>query len=143
MSDPKPAFDVEAKARVLDEGTCEKCGRENIIWFTENPLWNSCATDADGKEWHFLCSMCFVRIAEAKGLVKVKVWRLVPELVDRDMHLAELTAAHEAGKREGRVEGMRECEAELHQKVTTVGPSEFLRAFKVVAALVAKEESRG
>ena len=48
-----------------------------------------------------------------------------------------------AAKREGRVEGMKECEAELHQKVATVGPSAFLQAFKVVAALVAKEESRG
>ena len=66
--------------------------------------------------------------------------------VDDDGKLLQECCFHidrfKAGKREGRVEGMKECEAELHQKVATVGPSAFLRAFKVVAALVAKEASR-
>lgn len=59
---------------VHPEDVCERCGRNNIVWFTDNELWNNIAGQ---KGFHVLCPICFVSIAER--YIEVTAWKLVPE----------------------------------------------------------------
>lgn len=63
------------------EATCQRCGRENIVWHAPNDVWNNAVPD-DG----ILCPVCFVKAAEHAGITPAS-WRLTPE-----SHI-ELTAA--------------------------------------------------
>ncbi len=52
---------------------CDDCGTgENLIWFTDNVLWNEiCPNDG------VLCILCFARRVEAAGY-RPLAWRLLP-----------------------------------------------------------------
>lgn len=55
------------------EAVCEQCGRENVVWFAPNEVWN--AAGAAG----ILCPVCFVKKAEAAGL-DAAAWKIEPEI---------------------------------------------------------------
>lgn len=55
------------------EDACDQCGRPNIVWFTDNPLWNA-AIPAEQRHL-ILCPVCFVRRFERAGAGKV-AWEL-------------------------------------------------------------------
>lgn len=55
------------------DGPCQDCGTtDNIIWFTDNVLWNAICPD-DG----LLCIRCFVAKVEAQGYRPLS-WRVIP-----------------------------------------------------------------
>ena len=56
------------------ESTCQKCGRENIIWFTTNEIWNAVNPSVG-----ILCPICFVLEADKKGL-NTRAWKLSLDL---------------------------------------------------------------
>lgn len=62
---------------------CQKCGRENIVWFTDNETWNEVMGDDGG----ILCPVCFVRAAEGKGFIPT-AWRLLVEAVPAPEEIA-------------------------------------------------------
>ncbi len=58
------------------DNPCDDCGtQDNIIWFTDNTLWNRVCR-ADGRDY-ILCILCFVKRAEARGCHPVS-WQLLP-----------------------------------------------------------------
>jgi hypothetical protein len=64
---------------LIGDGPCQDCGDDNVIWFTESPLWNLVmggpeATDDPGG---IVCVPDFVRRADAAG-VHSAAWKLVP-----------------------------------------------------------------
>lgn len=63
------------------DGPCDDCGGDNIVWSTDDVLWNRVVRDA-GPEL-ILCPVCFVARAEAR--YHVKGWRLTiaPEMIER------------------------------------------------------------
>lgn len=65
---------TQEKTSIHPEDICERCGRKNITWFTDNELWNNIARN---KGWNILCPFCFVAIAEK--LMNVTAWKIIPE----------------------------------------------------------------
>ena len=53
------------------EDYCHRCGLQNACWYAPSPLWNAVMGDSGQG---IVCMLCFVEIAEAKGIVKA--WRL-------------------------------------------------------------------
>jgi hypothetical protein len=77
------ARDAElAKLRVPEhirgDGPCTTCGTvDNIIWFTDNVLWNEVCRQGD--DWPgVLCIPCFIARVDAHGL-RPTGWRLQPD----------------------------------------------------------------
>lgn len=71
------ALDVLAQGSPSEEGTagdtiCGKCGVNNIVWFTENEIWNVLGKSG------VLCVSCFVGEIEATGFDH-GAWKIVPE----------------------------------------------------------------
>lgn len=63
-----------------EQQRCTECGQPNPVWFAPNEVWNRViggpeATDDPGG---FLCPLCFIRRAEAAGIVPA-AWVLSPE----------------------------------------------------------------
>lgn len=56
------------------EDFCDKCKGPNITWYAGNDLWNAVTED----EWSVLCPICFVKIAEKKG-IGCTSWRVSRE----------------------------------------------------------------
>lgn len=56
------------------EAKCQKCGNDNVVWFAPNELWNKVVDDKTA----ILCPVCFVKMAEAKG-IKPTGWLLQEE----------------------------------------------------------------
>ena len=56
------------------EDFCDKCKRPNIVWYADNDLWNAVVDDCG----IILCPVCFVEMAEARGL-KCTSWRVSRE----------------------------------------------------------------
>jgi hypothetical protein len=64
------------------DGPCADCGTlDNIVWFTENVLWNAVTRESvvagEARE-AILCIPCFVKRADAEGLRPIG-WRLLAE----------------------------------------------------------------
>lgn len=56
------------------DGPCDDCGtRDNIVWFTENPLWNEVCPRGG-----LVCIPCFVQRVDQAGLMPTG-WRLLPD----------------------------------------------------------------
>jgi len=55
------------------EHYCHKCGGKNISWYVDNNLWNEVIGSGG-----ILCPLCFVSIAEEKGINPI-AWRLSRE----------------------------------------------------------------
>jgi hypothetical protein len=62
------------------DGPCADCGGMNIVWFTDNVLWNQVVRQR-GPEC-ILCIHCFVARADRAGLDPV-AWRLLAEWPER------------------------------------------------------------
>ena len=61
------------------DGPCADCGtRDNIVWFTENVLWNDVVRSEPDYVEPILCLPCFVIRADRRGLI-VTGWRVLPE----------------------------------------------------------------
>lgn len=56
------------------EDFCDKCKRPNIVWYADNDLWNAVV----GDDWSILCPICFVKLAEEKG-ISCTSWRVSRE----------------------------------------------------------------
>ena len=54
------------------EATCQACGRRNVVWHAESPLWNR----VNGSENGILCPTCFAQRADEQG-VGVGSWKLI------------------------------------------------------------------
>lgn len=60
------------------DGPCTDCGTaENIVWFTEDVLWNEVVRKGDYVE-PTLCILCFVTRVDDAGLYPTG-WRLLPD----------------------------------------------------------------
>lgn len=60
------------------DGPCTDCGTtDNIIWFTEDVLWNEVIRQGDYVE-PILCIRCFVKRVDGAGLAPTG-WRLLPD----------------------------------------------------------------
>lgn len=64
----------------MAETKCERCRGRNIVWFTENKLWNAVVAF----EYRILCPMCFVELAEMKSWDSA-AWRLMPEVSEETL----------------------------------------------------------
>lgn len=64
---------------------CQDCARDNPVWFAPNAVWNLAlgGPDAKGDPGGILCPLCFIRRAEAAGIVPTG-WELRPEAPDLD-----------------------------------------------------------
>lgn len=61
------------------DGPCGDCGTlENIIWYTDDVLWNEVVRQPNEGRCGVLCIPCFVVRVGASGLVPTG-WRLSPE----------------------------------------------------------------
>ena len=61
---------------------CVDCGTDkNIVWFTDNVLWNDICRD-EVSDVGILCVNCFVIRAEKK--YDIRSWRLIPNYVMRE-----------------------------------------------------------
>lgn len=61
----------------LGDNFCDRCGGENIVWFTDSPLWNKYR-----QQYDVLCIPCFVELVESTGFVPT-AWRLTPENLEK------------------------------------------------------------
>jgi hypothetical protein len=62
------------------ETVCDECGGPNPVWFAPSQTWNLVmgGPDAKGDPGGFLCPTCFIRKAEAGGIVPT-AWTVAPE----------------------------------------------------------------
>ena len=82
------------------ENYCHLCGGKNISWYVDNELWNE-VTKSEVIPGGICCPLCFVKLAEKKG-IKPTAWRLSREgdspreielqlrVVNRDEQIEEL-----------------------------------------------------
>lgn len=76
------------------DGPCQDCGSLNIVWFTDNVVWNAVMEAekhvfaSDRPETGILCPFCFVKRAEDAGLQPTG-WRITPEWPWRTDALAD------------------------------------------------------
>jgi hypothetical protein len=65
-----------------NENACHECGIDNPVWFAPNKLWNRVmgGPDATDDPGGFLCPICFIRRAQASGVVPTG-WLLTEEAV--------------------------------------------------------------
>jgi hypothetical protein len=72
----------ELPEHLRGDGPCADCGTfDNIVWFTDNVVWNHVTREsivAEEKPGSILCVPCFVKRADAVGL-RPTGWRLLPE----------------------------------------------------------------
>lgn len=61
-------------AKKHPEDYCHLCNGPNITWFADNDLWNKVVAD----KGLICCPICFVKMAEAKGICPT-AWRLREE----------------------------------------------------------------
>lgn len=73
---PKEAARLPDSSR--GDGPCADCGTlDNIVWFTESPLWNQVCRPEGYTHDPILCVTCFV--ARAEKVIETTGWALVPE----------------------------------------------------------------
>jgi hypothetical protein len=65
---------AEEKVGKHPEDYCHICSNENITWYADNDLWNKVMD----KREEICCPVCFVKIAESKG-IRPTAWRLSVE----------------------------------------------------------------
>jgi hypothetical protein len=58
---------------------CERCDREHPVWFAPNAVWNAVVrpNPDQGDEFAFLCPLCFIVLAEERGMVP-SGWMVAP-----------------------------------------------------------------
>lgn len=70
-----PRLPVELRG----DGPCDDCGTaDNIVWFTENVLWNAVMRYEGAPPEGFCCPTCFVRRVHECGFAPTG-WRLLPD----------------------------------------------------------------
>lgn len=69
---PVTSAQAGEKATPHPEDICQRCAGANVVWFTDNELWNRVIGESG-----ILCPSCFVQMAEAKGINTA--WKLTPE----------------------------------------------------------------
>ena len=62
------------------EETCQQCGGKNVVWFAPNDIWNAVV----GSESGLLCPVCFIGLADTKGLYQGGGWMITPERAAQD-----------------------------------------------------------
>jgi len=61
------------------DGPCEDCSTfDNIIWYTDNVLWNEVVRTPNDGRCGILCIMCFIIRVNNAGLAPTG-WRLIPD----------------------------------------------------------------
>lgn len=99
---------VQLPTEIRGDGPCGDCGTaDNIIWFTDNVLWNEVMRRPGAPPEPFLCVVCFVRRVHEAGLAPTG-WRLVP-----DWHWETLA---EHGARKGEPENGRERSPGVYER---------------------------
>lgn len=114
------------------EFKCEKCGVENVIWFTTNDLWN-----AVDQPHGVLCPCCFVKLAEAAGFNK-RAWLLVTE----DSNADEAQRVREDKTLERLLNGMTDralaAERRLVEQATAPAPLDEEKVATVINEIAAE-----
>jgi hypothetical protein len=64
------------------EDTCEQCGKQNVVWFAPNWLWNEVVRKPNNTD-PMLCPSCFIILADQLGF-STGVWKV--EQVHYDEH---------------------------------------------------------
>lgn len=64
---------MRTKRNAHPEDFCSRCRRVNPVWHAPNELWNQVMRDGSAEP--IICPLCFIRLAEAKG-VRPASWRL-------------------------------------------------------------------
>lgn len=80
----RPTADATVDLRcehLRGDGPCDDCGGLNVVWFTDDLLWNRVVRDHDTER--ILCMHCF--IARAETYYEVTGWKLsiAPLMIDR------------------------------------------------------------
>jgi hypothetical protein len=71
------------------DGPCRDCDTpDNIVWFTDNVLWNEVVRRPNDGQCGILCIPCFIVRVDAAGLVPTG-WRLTPEWPWREREQAK------------------------------------------------------
>lgn len=72
---------VNIPAHLIGDGPCQRCGNDNVHWFTANVFWNAVVggegytgDDPGG----IYCITCFVIMTDEEGW-DVTSWLLVPQ----------------------------------------------------------------
>lgn len=79
------------------EAKCERCGRDNVTWFTPSHLWNAVIRENTNGADSMLCPVCFIQLAEMAGHNSA-AWRVEPEPLAMQGE-SERTARSEDGLR--------------------------------------------
>jgi hypothetical protein len=91
MPDGRPYFEPETAAFIValangancervqadvhPEDSCADCGRSNITWHTDSPVWNL-VMRREGQPEPVLCPACFGNRAKEQG---IESWKLIPD----------------------------------------------------------------
>lgn len=81
---PEDAADVPAEDA---EMWCERCGRRHgVVWFAPSEVWNAVMREgvrANPDEFGFCCPICFMQLADERG-VGTTIWEVLPEVIHAD-----------------------------------------------------------
>lgn len=99
------------------ESHCQKCGGPNIVWFAASDLWNRVVGEEE--ECSILCPICFVEMAEAKG-IKPPAWQVVKEATESETAALDAEAERLANMYHKGVEARVELERKLKDAEATL-----------------------
>lgn len=113
------------------ESHCQKCGGPNIVWFAANDLWNRVVGEEE--ECSIVCPICFVEMAEAKG-IKPPAWQVVKEATESEMATLDAEAERLANMYHKGVEARVELERKLKDAEATLTAKDAIIAGLTAAA---------
>jgi hypothetical protein len=80
MSDPFPYRSLEP--HLCGDGPCADCGGPNVVWYTDDLLWNRVVRDHDDE--CILCLTCFIGRAEQYYVVTSWHLSIAPQMIVRE-----------------------------------------------------------